>query len=450
MRQTIALLFYRLRTSFWFLPMLMTLLAIALSQASLYVDREMPASWVKDVSGVMEIGPQGSRMLMSTIAGSMMTVASLVFSMTLIALTMTSSQFGPRLLTHFMRDRVTQAVLGIFLATFVYALITLGSIEKADEGNFIPHLSVATGMVLAIANFCVLIYFIHHISSSIQADAVIARATGALDDAIESYFDEAADNGGAEEGAAEQKSDNGSLDDTDDVSSDSSGYIQVIDHEALVTLAEENDLTIHLHKRAGHFIIADEPVAAVAPAERLDDTLKATIKDAFTTGRTPTMVQDPEFAMNSIVEIALRALSPGINDTHTALVCIDNISAALAATLKHRAASSVLCDRSGEVRVFLRPLDFAGLLKTAFDEIRQTAPANVGVNIRLIEALVRLAPCASKEPERAAIREMAEMICRGYERTVEEPNDRADIEHRIDRLTELLGRDAKGQSAGLP
>ncbi len=433
-----AYLFYKTRTSFWLMPAVITLAAIVLSQLILAVDREIPDAWFDGLGGLFEIGPQGSRLLMSTIAGSMMTVTSLVFSLTLIALTMTSSQFGPRLLTSFMRDRITQIVLGTFLATFVYALITLGSIHRADAVNVVPHLSVATAMVLAIGSFGVLIYFIHHIANAIQADSIIAKVTGELNTAIEQQFGPAADD-------VEAPSDDGAVPERDSVASDAttvcstqSGYIQAIDYDCLLGLAAKNDLVIWVERRAGHFVVPDEPIVLINPAPLAEPEILNDVLDAFVVGRTHTMVQDLESAVNAIVEIALRALSPGINDTYTAIACIDNVSATLANALKRRPPARALRDGEGTVRVVLNPITFDGLLDSAFDEIRQCAAGNVSVVIRIAEALSRIAPFAKTEAQQAAISKHAEMLGRAYKDRIAEPNDRADIERRLETLSRLL------------
>ena len=438
MEVKVTYLIYKIRTSFWFMPAVITLAAIALSQVMLAVDREVPETWFDGLGGLFEIGPEGARLLLSTIAGSMMTVTSLVFSLTLIALTMTSSQFGPRLLTSFMQDRVTQVVLGTFLATFVYALITLGSIHRATADEIVPHLSVSVAMVLAIGSFGVLIYFIHHIASAIQADSIISKVTGELNAAIEQQFPPVREEA---DGDGEPPSDGEEPDlaaDAATVDSRHSGYIQAIDHDRLVNLAAENGLVVRIERRAGHFVVPGEPLARVSPAGRAEPEILDAVAGAFVVGRVHTMVQDLEFAVNAIVEIALRALSPGINDTYTAIACIDNISATLANALKRRPPARALRDGEDKVRVLLNPVTFDGLLDSAFNEIRQCAAGNVSVVIRITEALNRIAPFAKTEAQRAAIAKHAEMLGRAYKDRIKEPYDRADIERRLDMLAKRL------------
>ena len=179
----------RLRSSFWFLPAIMACGAVLLAHGTVALDEtgavrggvEVP-SWV--YSG----GAQGASTLLGAIAGSMITIAGVVFSMTLVALSIASSQLGPRLLQGFMRDATNQVVLGTFVSTFLYCLLVLRTIRREIEVAFVPHMSVTLGVLLAVASVAVLIYFIHHVSVSIQADEVIARVCRELFDGIDRLF----------------------------------------------------------------------------------------------------------------------------------------------------------------------------------------------------------------------------------------------------------------------
>ncbi|MEX2615450.1 MAG: DUF2254 domain-containing protein [Alphaproteobacteria bacterium] len=447
MKTKVSYLIYKIRTGFWFVPTVITIGAIVLSQLILMADRHFPAALFEKLGGLFLIGPEAARLLMSTIAGSMITVTSLVFSLTLIALTMTSSQFGPRLLTSFMQDRVTQIVLGTFLATFVFSLITLGSIHKANEEEIVPHLSIGTAMVMAIGSFGILIYFIHHIASSIQADSIIAKVARELDQAIESQFEAIGDDGDAQRDSITLPERENLAADSATVRSNQDGYIQAIDHERLMVLGVEHNVTVWLECRAGHFIVPGEPIALVHPASRANADVVGAVADTLVVGQTHTMVQDLEFAVNALVEIALRALSPGINDTYTAIACIDNISSALAEVLKRRPPPPALLDDAGSVRVIVNPLTFGGLLASAFNEIRQTAPGNVSVVIRLLEALIRIAPFATEAEQQNAIFRQAQMIDRSFRTEIDEPNDRDDIEQRFKRLADILDKNQSVRSA---
>jgi uncharacterized membrane protein len=178
----------RLRSSLWFLPAAMACLAVALAVSAVELDKAVADDWLQRLSWIYSGGAEGASLLLGTVAGSMIAIAGTVFSMTLVALSLASSQLGPRLLRNFMRDRSNQVVLGTFVATFVYCLLVLRTIRRADEVAFVPHLAVSIGVLLAIASVGVLIYFIHHISVSIQADQVVARVGRVLEDGIDRLF----------------------------------------------------------------------------------------------------------------------------------------------------------------------------------------------------------------------------------------------------------------------
>lgn len=170
----LANLWESLRTSYWFVPTLMTAGGVALSFASVHLDERVNYKWVRTVGWIWAGGAEGARQVLSTIAGSMITVAGVAFSITIVALTLASNQFGPRLLRNFVRDAGNQIVLGTFIATFVYCLLVLRTVRGEDDTEFVPYVSVTLGVAFALTSLGVLIYFIHHVAISIQAENLIA------------------------------------------------------------------------------------------------------------------------------------------------------------------------------------------------------------------------------------------------------------------------------------
>jgi len=438
MRAQLSYWLYNIRTGFWFLPAVISALAVVLAPIVLAIDRSLPNDWAPAIDWLFQANPDGSRLFLSTIAGSMMTVTSLVFSLTLLTLTMASSQFGPRLITSFTRDRLNQVVLGTFLATFIYALLVLGAIRGGEDGGFVPQLSIAISLLLAIASFGLLIMFIHHVSTSIQADAVIAAVAADLKSSIDAVFEEIEESGSKDEPTRECPEDPAEAEDGRGLVWNKEGYIQTIDYESVVELAAEYDVALRLFARAGHFVVSGERMAAVAPGDRVDEHFERRLRNASVVGRKRTMTQDVEFALASLVELALRALSPGINDPHTAIVCIDRIGAALVHATKRGIPDSVLADAEGVGRVLVMPVHYAGLLDTAFNEIRQTASGNVAILIRLLDALTRIAKFTRDDSQHRAVRRHAGMIDRCYQAGINEPNDRDDIAEKLERLNAEL------------
>ncbi|MGH8598824.1 MAG: DUF2254 domain-containing protein, partial [Gammaproteobacteria bacterium] len=315
----------RVRSSFWFAPMIMAGWAIALAYATVALDGAATGRWLRAQSWAYTGSAEGATVMLSTIASSMITITGVVFSMTLVALSLASSQLGPRLLRNFMADKANQVVLGTFVATFLYSLFVLRAIRRADEDLFVPHLSVALGVLLAAASLGVLVYFIHHVAVSIQADNVVARVGAELAAGIDCLFPEAIGQGAHGHANFPETFSRDSC----AIAAAEDGYVQLIDSNALLALAVEEDLVLRVERRPGHFVVKGSPLALAWPGKRVHDRTKARINAAFVLGSQRTPVQDVEFAVNQLVEIAVRALSPGVNDPFTAVACVDRLGAAL-------------------------------------------------------------------------------------------------------------------------
>lgn len=250
----------RVGASFWFLPALILVAGMVLSELMLAADRGTPGDWIGSIGWLYKTGEEGARLMLSTIAGSMITVASLVFSLTLIALTLASQQLGPRFVTYYMQDRIIQVVLGVFLGTFVYALLILRAINADDAGTFVPYLSVFVGLALSIVCFLLLIYFIHHTALFIQADFMLARIAASLSVAIDAVLPK------RDEGLAPADADDTEPPaefDTDaaPVAATRSGYVQLVSCDELREIADAHDVTLRLECHAGHFVVAPLPLA---------------------------------------------------------------------------------------------------------------------------------------------------------------------------------------------
>jgi uncharacterized membrane protein len=250
-----------LRSSLWFVPALMIAMATGLSFVLIALDRGGAQQVMAKTGWVWGGGPEGAREVLSTIAGSMITVAGVVFSITIVAFQLASSQFGPRLLRNFMRDTGNQVVLGTFIATFLYSLLVLRTVRGGDSDEFVPYLSVALAIVLAVVSLGVLIYFIHHVSVSIQAAHVIAVVSAELAHAIERLFPEKLGHG-VPEGRMRKEADlPGDFAYTaHPITAADSGYLQRIDTEKLMAVAKAHDLLLDLPYRPGHFVEQDSTV----------------------------------------------------------------------------------------------------------------------------------------------------------------------------------------------
>jgi uncharacterized membrane protein len=432
-------LWFRLRESYWFAPAVMAAASILLATLTIEIDRRVTAPGLGGRMWVYTGGPEGARAVLAALAGSTITVTALVFSITIVALSFASSQLGPRLLVSFRRDTGNQVVLGTFVATFLYCLLVLRTVRSGPDGQFVPNLSVTVAVVLAILSLGVLVYFIHHVAVGIQADAVIATVSRDLDHAIDDLFPEKL----GQESAAPSHAPDPPLDDAADVSPvapPGTGYIRAIDGDQLMDLAVERDLRMTLLHRPGHFVTRDMPLAEVWPAERVDDDVARSIAGTVIVGDRRTLEQDVEFAVDQLVEVALRALSPGINDAFTALTCVDRLGAALGRLAGRAIPSRYRYDDKGVLRIITGEVTFAGVVDAAFDQIRQASRGNVAVTVRLLEALRIVLQSVRRLEDREPLLHQAAMIWRGAEAAVTEPGDRAAIEDRYQRLHTAMRR----------
>jgi uncharacterized membrane protein len=426
-----------LRGSFWFVPSMIVAVSIALAAVLIEVDSSGSRAWMARWPRLFGAGAEGARGMLSTIAGSMMTVVGVTFSMTLVALALASSQYTSRILRTFMRDRMTQAVLGIFAGIFTYCLIVLRTIRGGDEGPFIPGLAVAVAVALAIGGVGVLILFIHHIASSIQAANIIASIAADTLAAVDRLFpaklgsdpvaedDDQPPPGMPEEGWRSALAER-------------NGYIQGIDGSALLRVAREHAGVVRMERGIGEFVVEGTPLVSIRTQGPPRGDWVADLRATYGIDRHRTLEQDAAFGVRQVVDMALRALSPGINDTTTAAMCVDYLTAVLA-RLASRAMPSSRRYEDGQLRVIAVGPSFAGLLSESFDEIRASAGGNVTILLRLLSAVETIAGTASSPGRRRALQQQVREIAEMADRTVASPFDRVRFEKRRVRVIEALG-----------
>jgi len=420
-----------LHSSFWFVPTLMVVLAIGLSFLTIQIDQSADTEIIGNLGWAYALGPNGSRAILSAIAGSMVSVATTAFSITIVALQLASSQFGPRLLRNFMQDTGNQIVLGTFISTFVYSLLVLRTINGVAKNEFVPHLAVTCGIGLAIASIGVLIYFIHHSASSIQVDNVISKVGRELDDVIDRLFPKQIGRGASKQRQEPSSEIPANFDrDACPIQASSSSYIQAIDADQLMQTAIKENLLLQLQHRPGDFVVKGSPIAIVYPAGAVNKKLAEQINSAFVVGSQRTDRQDIEFSINQLVEIASRALSPGINDPFTAVRCIDQLSAALCHLAQREIPSAYRYDDEDKLRVIAEPVSFVDVIDAAFNQIRQYGRTSVAVTMRLLEVIAVIAPFTHTKVDRAALLRHANMIDRGSHEGISEELDQKDVKER--------------------
>ncbi len=440
MKTKLTNLWASLRSSFWFVPALMILIAVITAFDLITFDRALSYTSLRLFGFSYSISPEGARSVLSTIAGSMMSVAGVTFSITIVVLNLASSQFGPRLIRNFMKDRSTQFVLGTFVASFIFSLLVLRSVGSKGIDSFVPNLSVIFAILLAIFNVGVLIFFIHNIATSIQADKVVADISRELELNIRRLFTdelnyETKDEKRRLSKLPEEKKDHYYI---HHITAHHSGCVQAIDSESLLQTAKDNDYCINLQLRPGQFVIADSTLATVTSEKIFNVDLTETIIGAFIIGSQCTSEQNPEYSIHQLVEVAIRALSPGINDPYTAIACIDQLGSALNFLAKRQFPSSRCFDDQDKLRLQMKPLTYKGMLNTSFDQIRQYGSSSVAVTIRLLETLTILTRQTRHPDQRSAIHRQANMILRGSRAALPEQNDRDDVLERYQLLLHTL------------
>ena len=411
-----------LRTNLWLVPAVAVAAAVALFIATYALDRAAFAGDFVLPGWLISGSPDAARQILTAVAAAIITVVGVVFSIVIVALTLTSTQFGPRMLRNFIRDRGTQVTLGTFVATFVYAVLALGSIGQGGPA-FVPHISVTVTLALLVADLAVLIYFLHHIATQIQLPQVIAGIAGDLAAAIELQ----AGQGTADSGSAAARLVAGLHGPGGEVEAPRSGYLQYIQHRLLVRLAAELGVVIHLRYRPGHFLVQGHPYATVWPADAADLVARE-LSRAHATGPYRTLAQDVSFGVDQLVEIAIRALSPAVNDTFTALTCIDWIGDSLCKVTGRWHPIRVYRDAAGVVRLVTTETTYQRLVQRAFEKIRQSGRGMPAVMIRQLDALAKIMERATAAEDCQLLLDQAAMIERLSLSSVDEESDRADIQ----------------------
>jgi len=347
-----------------------------------------------------------------------------------------SSQYTSRMLRNFMRDRVTQVVLGIFAGIFTYCLIVLRTVRGGDTGGFVPSLAVTFGVVLAIAGIGALIYFIHHIASSIQASSIIASVAGETMVAVDRLSP-----GPLGQGPAGDDEEPARLPlperNWQAVPVRGNGYIQGVDHAALLRLAREHKTIVRMERGVGMFVVEGTTLASLALEDPPEKGMIAALQDAYRISRHRTLEQDAAFGIRQIVDMALRALSPGTNDTTTAVMCVDYLTAILARLARRNIPSSHRYE-DGELRVIAIGPTFGSLVAESFDQIRGSAAGNVAVMSRMLGALETVAGLTACPSRRQVLRQEVEAIVELATRTIESPHDRARFEGRLVHVREVF------------
>jgi uncharacterized membrane protein len=395
-----------LRGGFVLLPGAITLALAALAVGLSAVEERITpiAGWSDFLDRLFPPEPEAAHVVLGTIAGSMITVVAVVYSILLVVLTFASTQFSPRTLVAFVEDRVSQTTLGLFVGTFSYCLLTLPAVRSQPK-PFVPSVAVIFAIVLAIACLACLLYFIHHMAARIQASHIVDRIARETERVLDALFPRPLDGPPAEMDDAPESIPRGVP-----VLATRSGYIRSIDETGLLAAARAADATLRVDRTMGQFVMEGTPLFEVSPADRATAALRAVALHAFEIGPSRTMEQDVEFGVLQIVDIALKAISPAVNDPTTALTCIDHLGRILVRAAMRHPPISTLRDRDGRARVVLPRTSVPRLLDVAFSQIGHYGKADVAVPLRLMRVLAELAGATRHAPYAIAMRDQARRL----------------------------------------
>lgn len=372
MRSRLLNFFSELRASYWYIPLLLAVGALLLSILTLRLDHLFVWHWLQTIGWFHAANPEGARAILSTIASSMITVAGVTFSMTIVAVAFAASQVGPRLTSNFMRDRANQITLGTFIATFLYCLFILLALFNANkngitqtEGIFIPQISLLVAILLAITSIIVLIYFFHHIPESINMSNVIARIGEELNEQMECLFPTNVGNKPPKKPSLPKN-----YSQKTSVNATSRGYIRIIDGESLIENAKKCDVIVKLEAKYGDFLTENSILFTMYSQDEVDTSVYKQFTNAFALGYNRNQERDTLFLIEELVEIIARALSPGINDPFTAMTCLDWLQSSLQQFLKINPPSSYRYDVDNKLRLIAAPISFAQLCDLVFCRVQ--------------------------------------------------------------------------------
>ncbi len=394
-----------LRSTLWFVPAVLALGAAVLAEGSIWMDAHFQSALAR-LPVLYPGGLEGGRQVLTTLAGSMVSLTTISFSVMMVVLTLASNQFGPRVLRNFTADRFYQIVLGVFVATFAFCLLSLGHLSSTDSPSAaVPRLTITLGLVMALGSLATLIAFIHHVARSVQASQIVLRAhqetcrTISLMYPAELGADEPAENENPADARTYAERDPDHV-----IESACAGYIQAINLEAVLDFARTHDLVIELPVKPGHFIAQGTTLARLhgLPPESLpDEELDATGRSWIILGPERTGEQDIQYGVRQLTEIGVRCLSPGINDPVTAVACIDYLTENFIALARRAFPSPTRYDDADQLRAVVRRDGFAEIADAAFDNLRHYGRGHPEVMQRLATAVATVAPHLRRAADRA-------------------------------------------------
>lgn len=433
-----SVIWEHVRSSLWFRPAVLTVTAIVVALTVLGLDRWLAAEGIT-LPLRLQGDPESARQVLSTIATGMITIAAMSFSVVIIALTLASNQFAPRVLRNFTTDRVSQTTLGVFVGTFVYSLLVLRAVRgnPGGPGAHVPDAGILLAMGAAVVSLGFFIYFIHHIATSIQVSKIIRNVAEETHESIERIL--ASDRGVT--GPARIRAAPLPMPEGWRVSAAGEGYVDRIDAPRLVAAAREAGVVLDLLVGPGDFVAEGSPLAVAGSAPEEPEALADAVRAAFLLARQRTIREDASFGFRELVDIAVKAISPAMNDPNTAVNCIDYLGSFLRRMADRDWPPGVWSDEDGTVRARPPTAPFDEYVSLAFTEIRRYGQADLAITLRIIDALGGAADATTRPDRRAAIWEEAKRVMETADRGIAGRDDRRSVSDRFALLATALEQD---------
>lgn len=402
------------RTSLWLVPGMIVFAALGLFVFTQLVDRAAYAGRIVLPSWVNQGGPSDARALVAATAGAIVTTLGLVMSITVLTLSIAANTFGQRMLWRYIRDGGTKICIGTFSSTFLFSLLTLLSVsDRPNQRPFVPWASAWTSLVLAVICVLALLYYINHVGTLVQVSTVLSEIRSDLSRVLRQRTPPSDLQRPATGSWVGEDSDFNLL-------APSSGYLQGVRYSTLLRATEETDTVIQFLRRPGNWVLRGSVVAcgkqngSRQSRPDLQEQLQREFNAAVVLGPRRTMWQDPEFAIAQIVEIGIRAMSPGINDVFAAVSCVDALASGLREVLCIPPHCPAHLDSKGRVRITEQSSSFEHMAATGFDAMRTVARNSVALTVRLLESITALAPFLRSSGERIELAAQAELIREGF------------------------------------
>lgn len=427
----------RIRTSLWFRPAGWVLLFGALAFVLTAIDNQTGGVYTDaGIPWYFRGGPDGARTILSIIGSGVLTVTSLTFSIIMVAVVQTANAYSPRILNDYLAEPAHQHVLGILVGTFLYTLLVLWDVRSIEDGVHVPSLSVTFAIILSLVSVGAFIFFIHYVSHSISVGNIVSLIVDESEESLETVFPETLGEGWRGDGDPRVPDGEPAT-----LAADGSGYVTYIDGDRLLAAAAEHDIVVHLEKTIGDYVFHDVPLATVTPAEVLDEDLNERLHDAFQLGKERELRQNFLYGVRQLTDIAVRALSPGINDPSTAEQCIDALVNLIGKLARHTPVSPYRCDDEGNVRIVVRSVTLAEVLQKSFGKMRAYASGDPTTLERLIRACGELGYATNLPADQVALWSQVTMLASVAERSLSEKADREAINEALWQAADILEQD---------